>query len=74
MSDDPIAAAFRALEIEPPEDDLICIYKSGTVDSAELMQVLLEIELETDVQLDLASLMEGDVTLARLRETLAEAT
>jgi acyl carrier protein len=74
MSKDSILTAFQALDIQPPADNQICIYKSGLVDSADLMQLLLEIEMETSKRLDLSTLMDGDITLARLRETLAGAT
>jgi len=70
MTDDLILAAFQALDIQPPEDDQTCIYKSGLVDSADLMQLLFEIEMDTGNRLDLSTLMNGDITLIRLRETL----
>lgn len=72
MSEEPILQAFSALEIPLPESDSICIYRTGLVDSFNLMQLVLEIEMETGVRLDLAALMEGEITLARLRLAVAE--
>lgn len=73
MHYDPILAAFHVLYIQLPEDDQACIYKTGLVDSADLMQLLLEIEIETGKRLDLSALIDGDISLVRLRETLAGA-
>ncbi|KAA5606043.1 hypothetical protein F1188_08505 [Roseospira marina] len=68
--DDAIAAAFAALDKTPPAADDVCLYRSGVLDSMELMQFLLEIELETGQRLDLPALVEGGVTLARVRAAL----
>lgn len=73
MHYDPILAAFHVLNIQLPADDQACIYKTGLVDSADLMQLLLEIEIETGKRLDLSALIDGDISLVRLRETLAGA-
>ena len=70
MMDDLVLKAFRSIGINPPEDDQICIYKSGIMDSSDLMQLLLEIEIDTGKRIDLPALMQGDVTLSRLRESL----
>lgn len=67
MSSDPIVQAFAAIGKTAPQDENVCVYHTGLLDSAELLQLLLEIELETEKRLDLASLMEGAITLARLR-------
>jgi hypothetical protein len=65
-----IRNAFISLDLKPPSDDQVCIYKSGLIDSADLMQLLLEIEMESGKLLDLATLMEDDISLARLQENL----
>jgi hypothetical protein len=70
MSDHIIRNAFFSLNLNLPSDDQICIYKSGLVDSAELMQLLLEIEIESGKRLNLATLMEDDISLIRLQENL----
>ena len=69
-SEDVILNAFQMIGITPPDEDQTCIYKSGHVDSGDLMQLILEIELETGKRLNLSALVEGDITLSRLRETL----
>jgi len=70
MNDQIIRNAFISLNLNPPSDDQVCIYKSGLIDSAELMQLLLEVEMESGKRLDLAALMEGDISLTRLQEIL----
>ena len=67
---DPIEQAFNAIKKEVPSNDDICIYKTGYVDSFDLMQILLEIELITGVRLELVTLMNGDISLLRLRTLL----
>ena len=74
MSEDPIVRAFSAVEISLPESDEICIYRTGLIDSFNLMQIILELEMDTGVRLDLATLMEGEITLARLRKAITDAT
>ena len=70
MNQDPVLTAFDYLKLQPPADEHLCIYKSGLVDSADLMQLLLEIELKTNKSIDLAALIEGDVSLFRLRASV----
>ena len=65
-----INTAFVALGKPLPDNHTICIYRSGLLDSAEVMQLLLEIEMESDLRLDLANLMEGDVSVQRLLDAL----
>ena len=73
MNYDPILTAFNSLKLQRPLDEHLCIYKSGLVDSADLMQLLLEIELETEQRIDLSALIEGDVSLFRLRALVGRA-
>ena len=72
MITDLIVKAFAALGKPAPENYASCIYKSGLFDSAEVMQLLLEIEMEADVRLDLAELMKGDISVERLRDALLQ--
>ena len=65
-----INAAFAALGKPVPDNHTICIYRSGLLDSAEVMQLILEIEMESDLRLDLVNLMEGDVSVQRLLDAL----
>ena len=72
MITDLIVKAFAALGKPAPENYASCIYKSGLFDSAEVMQLLLEIEMEADVRLDLAELMKGDISVERLHDALLQ--
>ena len=65
-----INTAFAALGKPVPDNHTICIYRSGLLDSAEVMQLILEIEMETDLRLDLVNLMESDVSVQRLLDAL----
>ena len=72
MTLDLILKAFAALGKPAPENYAVCVYKSGLFDSAEVMQLLLEIEMEADVRLDLVELMKGDISVERLRAALSQ--
>ena len=65
-----INTAFAALGKPVPDNQTICIYRSGLLDSAEVMQLILEIEMESDLRLDLVNLMESDVSVQRLLDAL----
>ena len=67
-----ISQAIRSLGKELPSDDSDCLYRSGLLDSAEIMQLVLEIELETDTRMDLAELMEGEISIKRLIKCIEE--
>lgn len=67
MTHDPVRDAFVAIGKPLPETPDNCLYKSGFIDSFDLMQVVLEIELRTGTRIDLAELMGGEVTIDRLR-------
>ena len=67
-----IFQAIRSLGKEFPSDDSECLYGSGLLDSAEIMQLVLEIELETDKRMDLAKLMEGEISIKRLLKYIEE--
>jgi len=56
-----------------PADTGDCLYQSGILDSHDLMQLLLEIELRAGVQLDLAALMEYPITLSALNAAINHA-
>jgi len=68
-----LAQAFSALGKPLPASDGVCIYRSGLVDSFELMQLVLEIELIGGKRIDLEVLMAEDITLSRLRYFACEA-
>tara|TARA_B100000787_G_C15970979_1_gene197305 strand:- start:99 stop:320 length:222 start_codon:yes stop_codon:yes gene_type:complete len=72
MTIDIINTAFAALSKPIPDNHTICIYRSGLLDSAEVMQLLLEIEMESELRLDLANLMDGDVSVQRLLDALLQ--
>jgi hypothetical protein len=59
--------AFKAIGKPIPAVDDMCIYRSGLVDSFELMQLIMEIELLGGPRIDLALIMAEEVTLRRLR-------
>ena len=67
-----ISQAIRSLGKEFPPNDSECLYGSGLLDSAEIMQLILEIELETDKRMDLAKLMEGEISIIRLIKFIEE--
>ena len=73
MHDQAIADALAAIGKTPPEDETVCLYTSGVLDSADLMQLILEIELETGRRIDFAALMSGAVSIARLQSALEAA-
>ena len=62
-----IEKAFEAIDKAIPVTEDVCVYRTGLVDSFELMQLVLEIELLGGQRIDLALLMSEDVTLRRLR-------
>lgn len=74
MSEDPIVRAFSALGLGMPKSEATCIYRTGLVDSFGLIQIILELEMETGVRLDLATLMQEEITLAALRQAMADAS
>jgi acyl carrier protein len=64
---DLLENVFTAIGMKLPEDEDICIYKSGIVDSFELMQIILELELLTGTQLNISELVTDDLSLKKLR-------
>jgi acyl carrier protein len=67
VTHDPVRDAFSAIGKTLPGSLDNCLYKSGFIDSFDLMQIVLEIELRTGTRIDLAQLMAGEVTIDRLR-------
>ena len=63
---DIILQSLKSLGKEMPSNHEECLYKSGKLDSAEIMQLVLEIELETEKRIDLVKLMEGDISIKSL--------
>jgi len=72
LNEDPIIASFKALGIEPPTDPTICLYRAQLIDSFGVMQLVLQIEVESGVRIDLVSLMNEGVSLERMRKLLSE--
>lgn len=70
LDSDPVAYAFALLGKALPSNEDVCVYRSELLDSFDLMQLLLEIELVTGRRLDLADLMTGEITLRRLRSAV----
>ena len=58
-----ILQALDSLGKVIPESNSLCLYRSGILDSAEMMQFILEIELETGKRMDLSKLMEKDISI-----------
>lgn len=67
---DLLETAFTTIGKVLPESDDVCIYKSGLVDSFELMQIVLEVELLTGKHLDITELVAGEISLKRLKALL----
>lgn len=72
LDQDPIIASFKALGIEPPTDPHICLYRAQLIDSFGVMQLVLQIEVESGIRIDLVSLMNEGVSLERMRKLLSE--
>ena len=70
MSEDYVTRALAAIGKEAPKSLDDCIYKSGFVDSFELMQLVMELEFLSGVRLDLAALMSAEVSIHRLRSLI----
>ena len=62
--------AFDNIQVRIPEKENICIYKEGLIDSFQLMQLLLEIELLADVTLDTIRIVENDISLETLEKEI----
>lgn len=67
MSEDYVTRALAAIGKEAPKSLDDCIYKSGFVDSFELMQLIMELEFLSGTRLDLATLMSEEISIHRLR-------
>ena len=70
MTGDYVMQALTAIGKEAPKSLDDCIYKSGFVDSFELMQLVMELEFLSGVRLDLAPLMSEEVSIHRLRSLI----
>ena len=58
-----ISQAFMNIGKEVPDDDSICLYKSGALDSYDMIQLILEIEMLLDISIDLDTFAEGELSL-----------
>ena len=67
-----IENAFNKLGKQIPPDRKRCIYKTGLVDSFELMQLILEIELMASISIDLEKLTNAEVSLEAIEMYINE--
>lgn len=67
---DFVTTVFATLGKRLPDSDDVCIYKSGLLDSFELMQMVLELEMLSGNHLDIAELVSKEVSVRRLRALL----
>ena len=65
-----ISQAFENIGKEMPDDQKICLYKTGVLDSYDVIQLILEIELLLNISVDLDSFTEGELSLLRILELL----
>jgi acyl carrier protein len=67
---DSLESVLSTLGKSLPDSEDVCLYKSGFIDSFELMQIVLELELLTGKHLDISELVAEEVSLKRLRVLL----
>ena len=67
-----ISQAFVNIGKDIPDDERICLYKTGALDSYEVIHLILEIELLLNVSKDLDTFADGDLSLSRIFERLSD--
>ena len=67
-----ISQAFVNIGKDIPDDERICLYKTGVLDSYEVIQLILEIELLLNVSMDLETFADGDLSLSKIFERLSD--
>ena len=67
-----ISRAFVNIGKDIPDDERICLYKTGALDSYEVIQLILEIELLLNISIDLDTFADGDLSLSRIFELLSD--
>lgn len=65
-----LSEAFTQIGITPPNDEHICLYSSGVIDSFDLMQLILEIEIATSQRVDLTKLIENKISIVNLKKII----
>ena len=65
-----LSEAFTQIGITPPNDEHICLYSSGVIDSFDLMQLILEIEIATSQRVDLTKLIETKISIVNLKKII----
>jgi acyl carrier protein len=65
-----LSEAFTQIGITPPNDEHICLYSSGVIDSFDLMQLILEIEIATSQRIDLTKLIENKISIVNLKKII----
>ncbi len=68
-----ISQAFENIGKEMPDDQKICLYKTGVLDSYDVVQLILEIELLLNISIDLDSFTDGEISVLRVLELLEKA-
>lgn len=65
-----LSEAFTQIGITPPNNEHICLYSSGVIDSFDLMQLILEIEIATSQRIDLTKLIENKISIVNLKKII----
>ena len=65
-----ISQAFENIGKDMPDDKEICLYKTGVLDSYDIIQLILEIELLFNISIDLDAFTEAELSLVRIIELL----
>ena len=65
-----LSEAFTQIGITPPKNEHICLYSSGVIDSFDLMQLILEIEIATSQRIDLTKLIENKISIVNLKKII----
>ena len=69
---DLVDQALKNINKSVPNDKAACLYQTGFLDSFDLMQLLLEIEMASQLKIDVTTMIEGTFSYNRLVETVAE--
>jgi acyl carrier protein len=59
--------SLEVLGVQAPDNEDLCMYNTGLIDSFGVMQLVLQLEIETGTRLDLVDLMNNGVTITRIR-------
>tara|TARA_B100000242_G_C42968536_1_gene449359 strand:+ start:534 stop:773 length:240 start_codon:yes stop_codon:yes gene_type:complete len=67
---DLILRALQNLNKDVPKDENQCMYKSGILDSYDVMQFVLELETISGLALNISKLTENDLTISAVNTEL----